>query len=144
MSYNDYLLLFKIGLAATILFLTISIFLFFNFKIPKLIGFLTGTTAKKQIKNRESAQSNIEDMSRRLSYSQQIRSGLPKTSPIVVRQKEVEESQETELLTPSHIYPNENINYDYQINKDIKDSGSKDGDFEIDIDISYINSDEIL
>ena len=51
MTYESYRMIFYIGSGAAALMLLISVILFFAFRIPSVIGDLTGSTAKKEIQN---------------------------------------------------------------------------------------------
>lgn len=53
-SYDQYNTIFVIGLAIAGLFLALSAILFFALKIPAVIGYLSGSTAKKEIAEIES------------------------------------------------------------------------------------------
>lgn len=50
LTYDGYRMVFYIGLGLTILFLLVTVALFFVFKVPEIIGDLTGRTADKAIK----------------------------------------------------------------------------------------------
>ena len=66
MTYEIYQYIFYGSLIMCIIMLVLSIILFFVFKIPKIVGFLTGATARKAIKsiNEHTEQS----MSQRLKH----------------------------------------------------------------------------
>lgn len=51
MTYEIYQYIFYGSLIMCIIMLVLSIILFFVFKIPKIVGFLTGATARKAIKS---------------------------------------------------------------------------------------------
>ena len=51
MTYEMYQYIFYGSLIMCIIMLVLSIILFFVFKIPKIVGFLTGATARKAIKS---------------------------------------------------------------------------------------------
>lgn len=51
MTYEIYQYIFYGSLIMCIIMLVLSIVLFFVFKIPKIVGFLTGATARKAIKS---------------------------------------------------------------------------------------------
>lgn len=50
LTYDGYRMIFYIGLGLTILFLLVTVALFFVFRVPEIIGDLTGRTANKAIK----------------------------------------------------------------------------------------------
>jgi len=51
MTYEQYQMMFYIALAACIIFFLLTVILFFVFKIPKVLGDITGLSRKKAIKN---------------------------------------------------------------------------------------------
>lgn len=51
MTYETYRYIYMGGLIMAIIMLLLALFLFFYFKIPKVIGDLTGATARKAIEN---------------------------------------------------------------------------------------------
>lgn len=62
MSYDDYRLVYMIGLGMCIFFLVLAIILFIALKIPKVIGDLTGATARKAINIiREQNENNVDN-----------------------------------------------------------------------------------
>lgn len=61
---NTYYMVFIIALVVAIVFFITGIVLFFMFNIPKIIGILTGYTARKQIKhiqNRDTVRSSVSN-----------------------------------------------------------------------------------
>lgn len=60
MSYDTLYVIELIGIIGCVLFLAISVAMFFLFKIPKVVGDITGSTAKKAISNIEYQNSNTE------------------------------------------------------------------------------------
>lgn len=51
MTYSNYMLMYYIALAATIVLLLVTILLFFVLRIPKAFNDLTGRTERKAIKS---------------------------------------------------------------------------------------------
>ena len=51
MTYSNYMLMYYIALAATIVLLLVTVLLFFVLRIPKAFNDLTGRTERKAIKS---------------------------------------------------------------------------------------------
>lgn len=51
LSYEQFMLIFYVGVVAAAIFFVLSVVLFFILKVPEIIGDLSGTTARKAIEN---------------------------------------------------------------------------------------------
>ena len=67
MTYEVFRFIYIGGLIAAVIMLFVAVFLFFYFKIPKVIGDLTGANARKAIENIRNQNENKRDKSQGLS-----------------------------------------------------------------------------
>lgn len=67
MTYEVFRFIYIGGLIAAVIMLFVAVFLFFYFKIPKVIGDLTGANARKAIENIRNQNENKGDKSQGLS-----------------------------------------------------------------------------
>ena len=149
MTYEIYQYIFYGSLIMCIIMLVLSIILFFVFKIPKIVGFLTGATARKAIKSIN--EHTEKSMSQRLkqkkgklyneidfSSSEKFKTAslAPYNETTVLKQRG---NETTVLLQMSSLEETSVLN-----NKAGTDNGSEPKEFAIIYDITYIWTDEII
>lgn len=81
MTYSNYMLMYYIALAATIVLLLITVLLFFVLRIPKAFNDLTGRTERKAIKS-INEQREAGKLSHDTAAAQTDRMGMPATDRI--------------------------------------------------------------
>ena len=122
MTYEIYQYIFYGSLIMCIIMLVLSIILFFVFKIPKIVGFLTGATARKAIKSIN--EHTEKSMSQRLKQTTVLKQRGNETTVLL----QMSSLEETSVLN----------------NKAGTDNGSEPKEFAIIYDITYIWTDEII
>ena len=157
MTYEIYQYIFYGSLIMCIIMLVLSIILFFVFKIPKIVGFLTGATARKAIKsiNEHTEQSmsqrlkqkkgklhNEIDFSSSGKLMKKTNVSMDSDSPVTEKFKTASlapYNETTVLLQMSSLEETSVLN-----NKAGTDNGSEPKEFAIIYDITYIWTDEII
>lgn len=167
MTYEIYQYIFYGSLIMCIIMLVLSIILFFVFKIPKIVGFLTGATARKAIKsiNEHTEQSmsqrlkqkkgklyNEIDFSSSGKLMKKTNVSMDSDSPVTEKFKTASlapynettvlkqrGNETTVLLQMSSLEETSVLN-----NKAGTDNGSEPKEFAIIYDIAYIWTDEII
>lgn len=167
MTYEIYQYIFYGSLIMCIIMLVLSIILFFVFKIPKIVGFLTGATARKAIKsiNEHTEQSmsqrlkhkkgklyNEIDFSSSGKLMKKTNVSMDSDSPVTEKFKTASlapynettvlkqrGNETTVLLQMSSLEETSVLN-----NKAGTDNGSEPKKFAIIYDITYIWTDEII
>ena len=167
MTYEIYQYIFYGSLIMCIIMLVLSIILFFVFKIPKIVGFLTGATARKAIKsiNEHTEQSmsqrlkqkkgklyNEIDFSSSGKLMKKTNVSMDSDSPVTEKFKTASlapynettvlkqrGNETTVLLQMSSLEETSVLN-----NKAGTDNGSEPKEFAIIYDITYTWTDEII
>lgn len=86
LTYDGYRMIFYIGLGLTILFLLVTVALFFVFRVPEIIGDLTGRTADKAIKEIR-GNSEANGVSSGVSSSKKSKNKKSKNKATAVKQQ---------------------------------------------------------
>ena len=149
MTYEIYQYIFYGSLIMCIIMLVLSIILFFVFKIPKIVGFLTGATARKAIKSKAH---NEIDFSSSGKLMKKTNVSMDSDSPVTEKFKTASlapynettvlkqrGNETTVLLQMSSLEETSVLN-----NKAGTDNGSEPKEFAIIYDITYIWTDEII
>ena len=113
---NVYEICFYGGLVLAIIFLIVSIVLFFVLRIPKVFGELTGRAAKKGIREKQQGKSNVGETKREKYYNQN--SGKITVRDAVSQEtKKANKDDTTDNLTKEVDMPN-NPSFEPQFNPD--------------------------
>lgn len=110
---NTYYMVFIIALVVAIVFFITGIVLFFMFNIPKIIGILTGYTARKQIKHIQNSRSSVSNSDHLDSFMDEQRNIAQKVkhNPISIPRSRTSSlsNGKTETLPLSQVRNNSNI-----------------------------------
>lgn len=103
MTYDTYRYIFMIGLALCIFMLLVSVLLFFLLKIPSVIGYLSGATARKAIRNIRWQTAQPEPLGRAglpAKSEQEREKGYSDSMPVLISGQSSEET--TLLMAPDN------------------------------------------
>lgn len=162
MTYEMYRNVFIIALILSAVFFAVSVVLFFLLKIPKIIGDLSGATAKKAIsqireqnektgeKAYKSSQVNIErgKLTDKISLSgkiirQDLTMGLAMATEKISTQILTPVGNETTILN-NDIAETAVLNYEISQETTLLEEANNQNVFVIEYDITYIHTDEVI
>ncbi len=154
MTYDTYRMIFIVGLIASIALSVIAIILFFAFKIPAIIGYLTGSTEKKGVERIKKENQTTEKKSAttekivtaknlKIVNNETVVLSQNSENETMVLAQGIKEGNETTILTNN--LPEKNVTGKLaQIeDKEIKNN-RENVIFKIVLDITYIHTDEII
>ncbi len=98
MTYSNYMLMYYIALAATIVLLLVTILLFFVLRIPKAFNDLTGRTERKAIKS-INEQREAGKLSHDTAGAETDRMGMPATDKISESGRILDENPANTVVT---------------------------------------------
>ena len=98
MTYSNYILMYYIALAATIVLLLVTILLFFVLRIPKAFNDLTGRTERKAIKS-INEQREAGKLSHDTAGAETDRMGMPATDKISESGRILDENPANTVVT---------------------------------------------
>lgn len=98
MTYSNYMLMYYIALAATIVLLLVTVLLFFVLRIPKAFNDLTGRTERKAIKS-INEQREAGKLSHDTAGAEMDRMGMPATDKISESGRILDENPANTVVT---------------------------------------------